>query len=109
MGSATKKDRPQEFLVRHREPFWVYNRGQRIGTAHLNYVRRNGRRSLRLHIQIKKRGDWKFTIATYSVLIPLPLAQRMMKVVLKDGPVNHREKITFETLRFETDVAAAKE
>lgn len=87
------------FVFRHREPFWAYERGQRRGTAHLNYLNKNGKRSLRLHVQIKDRRDWKRTIQQVSLIIPLPLIERMLRRIQRDGPIKQRQKITFEKLR----------
>src|SRR5437763_7521743 len=88
------------FVIRHREPYWAYINGQRAGTVHLNYVYKNGRRTLRQHIQIKDRKNFKHTVFQVSTIIPLPLISRMMKRIEKDSPINHRSKITFEKKRF---------
>ena len=86
-------------VIRHREPYWAYINGQRVGTVHMNYVYKNGRRSLRQHIQIKDRKNWKRTVFQVSTIIPLPLVSRMVKRIEKDGAINLLERITFEKKR----------
>lgn len=96
------------FIIRHLEPMWAYEHSQRAGPAFLNYVNKNGKRSLRLHIQIKERRNWKNTVQQITVLLPIPLADRILRKVLQDGPINRREKITLQKMRFVKRAPAKK-
>lgn len=67
-------------LVRHRKPFWAYVNGQKSGTCFLNYCKRK-KRSLRLYIQLKKRGSWKTTTMQITTVIPIGLMKKMMNCI----------------------------
>ena len=99
----------ESFIIRHREPMWAYVRSQRRGTAHLNYVNKQGRRSLRLHIQLKRPGHWRETVMQVMVIIPLPLNHRLAQRIVKDGPINHRDKITWEKKHYRSRPHAVAE
>ncbi len=97
---GTKKN---DFLIRHKEPCWAYQHSRISGPAYLNYVYRNGRRTLRLHARIKDRKE------QVSIIIPLPLIDRFLDRIKRDGPINHQGKITFEKMRFRHRAPATDE